>query len=226
MVRFAALTTPYAPGRARKATVKVPVSAACRRGLSSSGRLFASPWVQPELERQPSWTLPPRHMPTRFQLTLFVPQRTSVGIEDARRILDPLQHSLIAAHVTLCREDEFAYIPDLLERLRTLPLQDVELTFGPAESFDGHGLMLPCIGGAADNQSLRALVLGSPDARAASAHITLAHPRNPCAPGNHIETAHRLPSPLRVRFDSLSLIEQTDRSPWRTLWSLPLRAKG
>lgn len=161
-------------------------------------------------------------MPTRAQLTLFVPRAISAAIEDARRVLDPIQHALIAAHVTLCREDEFDKVPELLDRLRGLALPELELVFGPAEAFDGHGVLLPCIGGAADFRSLRALVLGSPNAREAGAHITLAHPRNPRACGNRIETARRLPSPLRIRFDTLSLIEQTDLAAWRTLWSLPL----
>jgi hypothetical protein len=217
-----------------EAECRVPVSAANRTGIDAEGLLHVvrfphhTPHGALLGERHRSQQIRPGecvrgHMFTRLQLTLLLPQAASLAIEEARLVLDPVQHSLIAAHVTLCREDEFDNAPELLARLRGLPLQELELVFGPAESFNGHGLLLPCIGGAADYQSLRALVLGSPEVRAASAHITLAHPRNPRAPGNCMDAAHRLPSPLRIRFDTLSLIEQTDRSAWRTLWSLPLR---
>ena len=45
---------------------------------------------------------------TRRQLTLFVPHAEAAPIEALRATLDPVQHALIAAHVTLCREDELA----------------------------------------------------------------------------------------------------------------------
>jgi uncharacterized protein len=163
---------------------------------------------------------------TRVQLTLFVPEPDAIAIEAVRRVLDPVQHGLIAAHVTLCREDELDHVHELLERLRESPPPALDLTFGRAEASEGHGILLPCIGGAADYQSLRAAVLGHRAVRAASAHITLAHPRNPRAPGNDIATALRLPSPLRIRFDTVALIEQRDGSAWRTRWSVPLRPTG
>lgn len=113
-------------------------------------------------------------MPTRLQLTLIVPEPAANAIEAVRRVLDPVQHALIA-------------------------------------------------GGADAYQSLRATVLGTSTVRIPHPHITLAHPRNPRAPGNDIAIAHQLPSPLRIRFDAVSLIEQRDGAPWRTIWSVPLR---
>ena len=47
-------------------------------------------------------------MPTRTQLSLFVPPAQSAQIETLRRLLDPIQAKLIPAHITLCREDELA----------------------------------------------------------------------------------------------------------------------
>lgn len=52
--------------------------------------------------------------PLRSQLSLFVPPiiggDTRVDIEAIRCIVDPVQHRLIPAHVTLCREDELTGI--------------------------------------------------------------------------------------------------------------------
>jgi hypothetical protein len=43
---------------------------------------------------------------TRAQLTLFAAGSVAEGIEEVRKVLDPAQFNLIAAYVTLCREDE------------------------------------------------------------------------------------------------------------------------
>lgn len=163
------------------------------------------------------------HVPTRLQLTLFVPEPAAGTIEGMRRVLDPVQHALIAAHVTLCREDELADVADLRNHLRESPPPALDLVFGSAEGSSGHGILLPCIGGADAYQSLRVAVVGTSTVPISHPHITLAHPRNPRAPGNDIATARELPSPLRVRFDAVSLIEQRDGAPWRTIWSVPLQ---
>lgn len=42
----------------------------------------------------------------RRQLTLFVPEPRRAHLDALRQTLDPVQASLIGAHVTLCREDE------------------------------------------------------------------------------------------------------------------------
>lgn len=163
-------------------------------------------------------------MATRIQLTLLVPEGAAIAIEEVRRVLDPVQSRLIPAHVTLCREDEFEDTAELRDRLTQAPPEAIELAFGRAEAFDGHGLLLPCIGGMDAFQALRASVLGSPSIRPSKPHITLAHPRNPRAVGNTgVHGASQLPAPLPIRFDTLSLIRQTGGSVWQTLWSVPLR---
>lgn len=78
-----------------------------------------------------------------------------------------------------------------------------------------------CEGPGAGYPSLRAFVLGSPDGRAPSPHVTLAHPRHPRAPGNGADAACRLPSHRLVRFDSPSLVGPAGYSAWRALWTLP-----
>jgi hypothetical protein len=42
----------------------------------------------------------------RRQLSLYVPEPIATRLEAVRRVLDPVQHALIPAHVTLCRDDE------------------------------------------------------------------------------------------------------------------------
>jgi 2'-5' RNA ligase len=161
-------------------------------------------------------------MPTRHQLTLFVPPHAAVPIEAVRRAADPVQHGLIAAHVTLGREDELPDLSELEARLAAAPPPLLTLTFGRAEAFGGHGLLLPCTAGATDFQRLRHQVLGPAPVRDHTAHLTLAHPRNPRAPGNGPAAALALPASPDVTFREISLIEQVGRTAWRRLWSVPL----
>lgn len=159
-------------------------------------------------------------MMVRRQLTLFVPLPAAQPLEAVRRVVDPVQAGLIAAHVTLCREDELASVDDveLARRLAASTALHLTLTFGPAERFDGHGLLLPCIAGEAAFRELREQVLGSHAVRRQVPHLTLAHPRNPIAPGNSLEFAlATLPPPLPIIFTAMTLIEQVDRQPWRIL---------
>jgi hypothetical protein len=100
----------------------------------------------------------------------------------------------------------------------------VSLTFGEAMAFAGHGILLPCVGGDAAFHALRVAVLAPQSARAAAAHITLAHPRNPRAPGNHLTTTRRLPASFDVTFPTLALIEQRGDAPWAVIWSRELHA--
>jgi hypothetical protein len=163
-------------------------------------------------------------MSTRRQLTLFVAPPERDALERVRRDLDPVQQALIAAHVTLCREDELAPLSDdaLRTRLASPALAPITLRFGEAERFDGHGVLLPCIEGAHAFEDLRAHVLGTGALRAHRAHLTLAHPRNPRAPGNTPERWGTLPSSLELTFGNVSWIEQRDGGPWRVLQTFPL----
>lgn len=159
-------------------------------------------------------------MTVRRQLTLFVPPPAAQPLEALRRVVDPVQAGLIAAHVTLCREDELASVDDveLARRLAAGTALPLTLTFGPAERFDGHGLLLPCIAGEAAFRELREQVLGTRSIRRQVPHLTLAHPRNPVAPGNSLEhSLAALPAPLAITFGAITLIEQVDRQPWRIL---------
>ncbi len=165
-------------------------------------------------------------MPIRSQLSLFVPPSIGADIEAIRRIVDPVQSRLIPAHVTLCREDELtgfdlAELETLLRQVRHGP---VTLQFGPPERFGEHGVLLPCIGGTAGFQSLREVVIGARHARPHAPHLTLAHPRNPRAPRNSLESAAILRDGLSVTFDTVNVIDQVDDAPWVVRGTVPLLA--
>jgi len=163
---------------------------------------------------------PPRR---RRQLTVFVPQDDAPAIEAVRERLDPVQHRLIPAHVTLCREDELAQCsPDAWrDRLAASGAEQgaapIALTFGSATPFSGHGVLLPCIGGEPAFHALRVMLLGDTAIRRHEPHLTLAHPRNPRAPQNVPATYADLPSPLRLTFGTVCLIEQAGQEPWQVL---------
>lgn len=160
---------------------------------------------------------------TRIQLSLYVPSPHSEAIESVRRVVDPVQFGLIPAHVTLCREDELEAFAGWRERLESMPHEAIRLRlrFGRAEPFSGHGILLPCIEGIEEYRDLRRRILGSNAIREMQPHLTLAHPRNPQAPGNMIETAEKLPASFEITFDTIRLIEQVNSGPWATIDSFP-----
>jgi hypothetical protein len=159
----------------------------------------------------------------RRQLTLFVPTGIVPWLEPLRHDVDPVQSALIAAHVTLCREDEIAGLNFTTLRERLSQASPLTLVFDAPRRVDGHGLLLPCVAGAPAFQQLRAQALDCNTIRTSDAHITLAHPRNPRAAGNVDERVHALPVPLTVTFPSVALIEQHDARPWETMESVELK---
>jgi hypothetical protein len=161
----------------------------------------------------------------RRQLTLFVPPGAAPVIDDVRRRVDPVQFGLIAAHVTLCREDEFGElsVPDLRRRLAHVP--PLTLVFGAPTPFAGHGMLLPCIDGAPAFHALRAAALGTANIRVHEAHITLAHPRNPIAAENVPATYGALPGSTAITFPDVALIEQRDAQPWERLGTVALEER-
>jgi len=162
---------------------------------------------------------------TRRQLTLFVPPPAAGPLERVRQTLDPVQRSLIPVHVTLGRETEIGRLTeqDLRACFSGPTLRLLTLTFGAPEAFSGHGIRIQCTAGLADFHALRSRVLRRPADHAPTAHITLAHPRNPRAEGNSMAAAATVAAGLTLTFDAVALIEQTDARPWRVLASCPLR---
>jgi 2'-5' RNA ligase len=162
----------------------------------------------------------------RRQLSLYVAEPEASTLEALRLVLDPVQQALIPAHATLGREGEFGEHPDLEWRERVANLREpaLRLSFGVAEAFHEHGILLHCIGGREAFEALRARVLG-PALLPLAPHITLAHPRNPRAPGNSLAAARAaLPPRLELRFDALSLVEQHNGGRWRVLARAKLAA--
>lgn len=160
----------------------------------------------------------------RRQLTLFLPGAVAAHVESVRRIVDPVQSRLIHAHVTLCRDAEVepldvAAIGAHLHAARPGPLT---LRFGPPERFQGHGMLLGCTAGQAEFRRLREAFLGAGIERLERPHITLAHPRNPKAPGNALTNASVLEHGIAVTFRTVSLVEQVNGDVWaeRERWAL------
>jgi 2'-5' RNA ligase len=160
-----------------------------------------------------------RNEATRIQLSLYVPGAAAIKLEAIRQLLDPLQSSLIPAHVTLCREDELASLSksELQDRLSTPRLKPITLHFGRPESFHGHGILLACTDGEDDFHALRERVLGSTEIRRHRPHITLAHPRNPRSPNNCLSNTSQLAVVTSITFSTVCWIQQRGNEPWELI---------
>ena len=143
----------------------------------------------------------------------------SSRLDALRRALDPAQASLIAAHVTLCREDEIEHLyqKSIFSRIQEWTHGPVSLSFGQPRRFNGHGVLLPCVQGSGQFHSLRQWLLQDQAAREHGAHLTLAHPRNPKSPGNTDAAIAAFPQTLQLQFSAVALIEQYGSAPWRVL---------
>lgn len=162
---------------------------------------------------------------SRKQLSMYVPPDGARDIEAVRRLVDPVQSSLIPAHVTLCREDELGDIASVRARLRSVPFEPLALRFGKLVAFSGHGLLLECVRGEGRFRALREYLLGSSRVREQKPHITLAHPRNPKSSGNSLSNTSTLPEVIEVTFPSVYLVEQEGGRPWRLLEKYELRGR-
>ena len=157
----------------------------------------------------------------RIQLSLYITGAIREAIERVRRRVDPVQCSLIPAHVTLCREDELSGVSFDALTTRLAGCTPLRLTFGDVVAFGGHGIMARCSEGAELYSQLRRSVLGV-DAREAKPHITLAHARNPRAPGNVLD-AIDLEFPLHVVFSKATLIEEEAAGlAWQVIREFPI----
>ena len=154
---------------------------------------------------------------TRRQLSMYIPPEQASIIETVRSMVDPIQHQLIPAHVTLCRDNELNNFAGIEDRLQVNPHRCVELTFGRPEVFHGHGILMECIAGLSVFQLLREFLLGPACKNAQLPHLTLAHPRNPKAAGNSPENTGLITTPFHAVLDRIVLIEQEEDSPWTVL---------
>jgi 2'-5' RNA ligase len=161
----------------------------------------------------------------RTQLTLFVPENMSAAIEAIRCRYNPVQHNLIAAHVTLCREDELLDIEKVLQNLKQLDFPAVTIRFGKPERFDdGQGVLLPGLEEDTSFQELRKAVLKGviEQPRNHKPHITLMHPRNSLCTDKLFDEISKRELPDSILFNKISLIKQKDGNVWTILreWEL------
>jgi 2'-5' RNA ligase len=161
----------------------------------------------------------------RKQLTLFLEEQAE-AIEEIRGRFNPAQHALIAAHVTLCREDELLDLTRIRTNLQALAqMQPIEIDFGPVERFgEGKGVLLPALPGNLAFHALRKAALqGVVDApRQHQPHITLLHPRNGTCTDAIFQQIASTALPTRIRFAVISLIEQQGEGKWMLRERFPL----
>jgi 2'-5' RNA ligase len=153
----------------------------------------------------------------RTQLTLFVPENVSAAIEAIRCRYNPVQHNLIAAHVTLCREDELLAIEKVLHNLEQLDFPSITIRFGKPERFDeGKGVLLPALEDDTAFQDLRKAILKGviEQPRNHKPHLTLMHPRNATCTDEIMEDIRNSALPSEIQFGHVSLIEQIDGGKW------------
>ena len=149
----------------------------------------------------------------RRQLTLFLPPDQRAIVEPIRHRLDPQQHAIIQAHVTLCRDNELVPWQVINQRLASLGDFSITMQFGEPQLLPDGCVLLRPTRGAEQYQDLRQSILGS-SANAHGAHITLLHPRN--AGGviyNLAEIAPALAG-LTATFRTIAIIEQYGSGPW------------
>ncbi len=163
----------------------------------------------------------------RTQLTLFVPENVSAAIEAIRCHYNPVQHNLIAAHVTLCREDELTDMAKVLHNLEQLNFPSVSIRFGKPERFDeGKGVLLPCLEEDTLFQELRKAVLkvAIEKPRNHQPHLTLMHPRNSLCTDELFFEISNLELPDYIQFNKISLIEQKHGNAWTIIraWELKI----
>ena len=117
----------------------------------------------------------------RRQLTLFISDQNE-EIEKIRAEFNPVQFELIAAHITLCRENELENLNKVVSNIKTIGLvKSLQIEFSSAERFaDGKGVFIPAKTENYDFHELRKKILYETQEFNQNylPHITLMHPRN------------------------------------------------
>lgn len=149
----------------------------------------------------------------RRQLTLFLPPDPQAMVDQIRKRLDPRQHALIPAHVTLCRDDELAPWPSLCRRLANFREFALTMKFGEPQVLPDGCVLLRPTHGAEQYQHLRQSILG-PSANVHGAHLTLLHPRHATDVVYDLAEIKLALAGLTVTFRKIALIEQCGSGPW------------
>lgn len=162
---------------------------------------------------------------SRRQLTLFLRDQNDT-IEKIRAEFNPIQQQLIAAHVTLCREDEIEPLALVLQNIKAMLLnQAISIEFNPVERFEnGKGVLLPAKSNNNDFHELRKKVLNGVNdkPRIHSPHLTLMHPRNSTCTDEIFSKIQHYELPTVLYFDQISLIEQKNNEKWIVIDQFPI----
>lgn len=164
----------------------------------------------------------------RRQLSLFLRNNFEI-IENIRAKYNPVQHDLIAAHVTLCREDEIEQLEQIIENIKAIKLgKPISIQFGAVERFDeGKGVFIPAKGENIAYFELRKLVLGASElSKEQQPHITLIHPRNGTCTAEIFAQIQAFDLPTELDFDSIRLIEQKEGSKWENVQTFLIRQES
>jgi 2'-5' RNA ligase len=158
----------------------------------------------------------------RRQATLFLPEPEAATINALRAWVNPAQAALIAAHVTLCREDEVQDWGKLRERLATAAPIDLTLSFAEPHR-EGNLVVLPAEVAGNAFARLRHQLLSRPghEPRPMVPHLTLIHPRNGTCTDRLFSELRQRCSPFTVTIRAVSLIEQSEGAAWREVLSVP-----
>ncbi|MCC6512140.1 MAG: hypothetical protein IT423_23790 [Pirellulaceae bacterium] len=153
----------------------------------------------------------------RRQATLFF-NNAPTALTHCRYQYNRIQADLIAAHVTLCREDEVVDWSAFEQRVASIGQVHLEMKFGRPVR-DGNSVLLPAIEGVEAFGALRRTLLsdGTSEPRPMNAHVTIIHPRNGiCTDAIFMEVSQIL-QPFSWTFSEIALIEQQHGGPWTTL---------
>ncbi|WP_205945593.1 2'-5' RNA ligase family protein [Pedobacter frigiditerrae] len=157
-------------------------------------------------------------MKIRRQLTLFVENQT---IEEIRAKFNQIQHAIIPAHVTLCREDELEDLEKIIANIKALLIdKPIKISFNEVIRFDdGKGVLIPANEENIDFHNLRNLILIYP--RKHLPHITLIHPRNSTCTDSIFEEIKSSQLPTTLFFNKIILIDKKmvgNGKFWMNLW--------
>ena len=142
-------------------------------------------------------------------------------IEKIRAEYNPIQFNRIAAHVTLCREDEMESIEKVIENIKSLTTGNpLRIEFDPLERFgNGKGLLIPAKKGSSEFHELRKSILKGLIEFPADhhPHITLMHPRNSTCTDQIFNQIVKYKLPTELFFDTISLIEESNDGSWEII---------
>jgi 2'-5' RNA ligase len=156
----------------------------------------------------------------RRQLTLFLSENNE-NIEKIRATFNPIQFNLIAAHITLCREDEIDQLDKIIENIKSISCgKPIHIEFDPVKRFEnGKGVLIPGKIRNPDFHNLRKAILKDliESPREHQPHITLMHPRNSTCTDEVFNKIKEYPLPDVLTFEQISLIEQRNGEKWQVI---------